>query len=486
MNSPALARLLDHAADTVAGVRGGRSLTDLLPRVPEVMRPGVQALAFHALRRLGGAQEVRARLAPKTPPPAVDALLLTALALLWPEGPGAAGQPAEPPPYAEHTLVDQAVAAARQRTPAAAAFVNAVLRRFLRERDACVEAARHTPLGEYNHPAWWIERLRQDWPRHWAALLHEANRRPPMTLRVNARRGSARAYIERLAQHGIVAHLLPPPAGWPAGLDSHAVQLAEPRAVTQLPGFADGEASVQDAAAQLAAPLLIGGGAAAREGAAPLPRLPAGARVLDACAAPGGKTAHLLELADLDLLALDVDAQRLARVQANLKRLKLPAAGGAAGAPGASVRVAAGDARRPAEWWDGRPFDAILLDAPCTASGIVRRHPDVRWLRRPADIDALAQVQAQLLAALWPLLAPGGRLLYATCSIFKAEGERQIDAFLQRLGPAAARLRPESPGHLLPLADNDPAREPGASAMSHPSQKGATSDGFFYALIEKT
>jgi 16S rRNA (cytosine967-C5)-methyltransferase len=473
-----LARLLDHAADAVAGVRAGRSLTDLLPRVPEAMRPGVQALAFHALRRLGAAQEVRARLAPKTPPPAVEALLLTALALLWPEEPSAPGAPGAPPPYPDHTLVDQAVAAARQRTPAAANFVNAVLRRFLREREACAEAARHTPLGAYNHPAWWVERVRQDWPRQWATLLQEANRRPPMTLRVNARRGTARSYVERLAQHGIVGHVLPPPAGWPAGHEFHGVLLAEPRAVSQLPGFADGEVSVQDAAAQIAAPLLLGAGAPAPGGPKPLPPLRRGARVLDACAAPGGKTAHLLELADLELLALDADAQRLARVHEALKRLRLP------GPP--AVRVLAADARRPANWWDGQPFDAILLDAPCTASGIVRRHPDVRWLRRPADIDALAQVQAQLLATLWPLLAPGGRLLYATCSIFKAEGERQIDAFLQRMAPDGARLRPESPGHLLPLTDNVPPGEPGTSATSAAPLKGATSDGFFYALIEKT
>jgi 16S rRNA (cytosine967-C5)-methyltransferase len=269
----------------------------------------------------------------------------------------------------------------------------------------------------------------------------------------------------------------PLPAAWPAGLESHAVLLAQPRAVTQLPGFADGEVSVQDAAAQVAAPLLLGGGTGT-PGAPPLPRLRRGARVLDACAAPGGKTAHLLELADLELLALDVDAQRLGRVHENLRRLQL------AGAPG--LQVLAGDASRPAAWWDGRPFDAILLDAPCTASGIVRRHPDVRWLRRPADVEALAQVQARMLAALWPLLAPGGRLLYATCSIFKAEGSQQIDAFLQRLGPAAARLRPESPGHLLPLIDNVSAREPAVPATSAPSASAPTSDGFFYALIEKT
>jgi len=481
VNAPALARLLDHAADAVVAVRGGRSLTDVLPRVPEGLRPGVQALAFHALRRLGGAQEVRARLAPKTPPPAVEALLLTALALLWPDGAAQGGVPrpgAADRPYPDHTLVDQAVAAARQRTPAAAAFVNAVLRRFVREREACVEAASHTPLGAYNHPAWWVERLRRDWPAQWQGLLAEANRHPPMTLRVNARRSTARGYVERLAQHGIVAAVCDSPltgaaraalaastAG--AGLPQHVVQLAQPRNVSQLPGFAEGEVSVQDAAAQRAAPLLL------------WPPLRPGARVLDACAAPGGKTAQLLELADIELLALDVDAQRLARVHDNLKRLRLPTAP-------ASVRVVAGDARQPAAWWDGQPFDAILLDAPCTASGIVRRHPDVRWLRRPADIDALAAVQAQMLEALWPLLAPGGRLLYATCSIFKAEGQQPIDAFLQRMGPAAARLRPDSPGHLLPLTDNEAAGETGAQPASDTSPKGATSDGFFYALIEKT
>jgi 16S rRNA (cytosine967-C5)-methyltransferase len=189
-----------------------------------------------------------------------------------------------------------------------------------------------------------------------------------------------------------------------------------------------------------------------------------GDQVLDACAAPGGKTAHLLELADLDVLALDVDPLRLARVQENLNRLRLTAT------------LRAGDARQPAAWWDGRPFDAILLDAPCTASGIVRRHPDVRWLRRADDVQALAQVQAQMLDALWPLLAPGGRLLYATCSIFRAEGQQQIDAFLQRCRAGTAWLAPESPGHLLPLADNAPQ---GARAVAH-------QDGFYYALIEKT
>jgi len=444
--SPPLARLLEHTADVVQSVRGGRSLAELLPALPPALRPGVQALAFDVLRHLGGALEVRSRLAARAPPPAVDALLVSALALLWPS--------TRPAPYADHTLVDQAVAAARARAPAAAGFVNAVLRRFVRERDALVAAASHAPAAAYHHPLWWIERLRHDWPRHWQTLLRAANERPPMTLRVNRRRRDARDYVAHLAALGIAAEVLPDPA-----LLGQAVVLAEPRPVQRLPGFAEGEVSVQDAAAQRAAPLLLG-----LESAADAPLLAPGARVLDACAAPGGKTAHLLELAGLDLWALDVDAQRLARVHDNLQRLQLRA----------TLKV--GDARRPAGWWDGRTFDAILLDAPCTASGIVRRHPDVRWLRRADDVHRLAQVQAQLLDALWPLLASGGRLLYATCSIFRTEGECTIDAFLQRLAPGAARLDPRSPGHLLPLADN----------AQQKARAGPAPDGFYYALIEKT
>ncbi len=409
----------------VQGVLAGRSLTDLLATVPAPARAGTQALSFETLRRLGGALAVQALVAPKAPPREVSALLLTAVALLWPR---------QTPLYADHTLVDQAVHAARQRTPAASGFINAVLRRFLREREALMAAAERTPAGAFNHPPWWIDRMKQDWPAQWQALLAEANRHPPMTLRVNARRTTAAAYAQRAAGRVI---------------GEHAVVLDAPLPVHELPGFADGDVSVQDAAAQRAAPLLIGAG------------LRQDARVLDACAAPGGKTAHLLELADLDVLALDSDAQRLTRVQETLDRLHLQAT------------LRAGDARHPTAWWDGGAFDAILLDAPCSASGIVRRHPDIRWLRRPQDIVALAHLQAEMLGALWPLLAPGGRLLYATCSVFKAEGQAQIDAFLQRLGPTEARLDPASPGHLLPLPDN------GSVGPVPPA------DGFFYALLHK-
>jgi 16S rRNA (cytosine967-C5)-methyltransferase len=460
-HGPALARLLDATADAVLAVRGGRSLTDVLARVPAELRPGVQALSFHALRWLGSAQVLREQLAPKPPPPPVDALLLVALALLWPTG-----VHDSPPPYAEHTLVDQAVAAMRQRAPAAANFANAVLRRFLRERDALVAAVKHAPLGAFNHPLWWIERLKQDWPGHWQALLQGANHKPPMTLRVNARRGTGAAYVQRLAALGRGARLLDDPPGIELGR-GQTVVLDEPCPVTALHGFAEGEVSVQDAAAQRAAPLLL-----APPGAAPLP---AGARVLDACAAPGGKTAHLLELAELDVLALDSDPVRLARVQDTLNRLQLKA-------ERSKVELRAGDARQPRGWWDGRPFDAILLDAPCTASGIVRRHPDVRWLRRADDVHALAQVQAEILDALWPLLKPGGRLLYATCSVFRAEGSRQIDAFMQRPRPGSPRRDDASPGHLLPTPDNAPQ---GVSGRA-PAPKQAPQDGFFYELIHKT
>ncbi|OYU98876.1 MAG: 16S rRNA (cytosine(967)-C(5))-methyltransferase [Burkholderiales bacterium PBB5] len=431
--APSLHRLLLQAADAVAAVRAGKSLTDVLARCPAELRAGTQALSFQALRQLGGAECARAVMAPKPPPPAVDALLVTALALLWPPAPG------DTAPYADHTLVDQAVDAVRQRAPAAAGFVNAVLRRFLRERAAIVDQAQRQPLGAYNHPDWWIERVRRAWPSQWQALLATANRHPPMVLRANARRHTATSYVQRLAAVGIAA----------TALDGQAVLLAQPVPVTQLPGFADGEVSVQDLSAQRAAPLLLGQGAQ---------RLPDGARVLDACAAPGGKTAHLLELATLDVTALDADAQRLQRVRQTLDRLGLQAT------------LTAADARDTAAWWDGRPFDAILLDAPCTASGIVRRHPDVRWLRRPDDVAALARTQAQLLDALWPLLKPGGRLLYATCSIFQDEGQRQIDAFLQRPRSPMPRLDPASPGHLTGVPDN-------------PQQPSALGDGFFYALL---
>ncbi|HET7865998.1 MAG TPA: 16S rRNA (cytosine(967)-C(5))-methyltransferase RsmB [Burkholderiaceae bacterium] len=426
-----LEQLLHQASTVLAAVRAGRSLDDALLAVPAQARAATQALSFHALRWLGSAQVVRARLAPRTPAPPVDALVCVALALLW---------PASEPPYAAHTLVDQAVACANRWLPKSAGFVNAVLRRFLRERETLVSSILDQDLvARHNHPRWWIDTVRSEWPQHWQAILAVANQRPPMTLRVNARHGTVSDYLPRLAEAGLSAR----------ALGTQAVALDQPCPVGDLPGFEQGDVSVQDASAQLAAPLLLGEGGE---------RLPAGARVLDACAAPGGKTAHLLELADLELWALDRDPARLERVAQTLQRLG-----------GLRAHLLAADAAEPAAWWDGRPFDAVLLDAPCTASGIVRRHPDIRWLRRPQDTTALAQAQRRLLDALWPLVKPGGRLVYATCSVFKAEGERQIEAFLQRQ-PGA--IRRAAPGHVLPL-DN-------------PADRAAVvPDGFFYARLDQ-
>ncbi|TDP72820.1 16S rRNA (cytosine(967)-C(5))-methyltransferase RsmB [Roseateles toxinivorans] len=441
--SQPLSQLLSRTADAVQAVREGRSLTDVLARCPAELRGGTQALSFHVLRWMGSAQAAAKLMVPKNPPPAVDALLTTGIALLW---------PVKDPPYPDHTLVDQAVTAARKRTPANAAFVNAVLRRFLREREALVAAAQRDPQGAFNHPPWWIERVRKDWPQQWQAVLQASNEHPPMTLRVNARHGTAEAYVARLAERGIAARLL-------GSLAPQAVVLARAVPVTQLPGFAEGEVSVQDAAAQLAAPLVVGRNLPPEAGAP----LAAGARVLDACAAPGGKTAHLLELADLDLQALDSDPTRLTRVKDTLDRIRQ------------NAQLSAADARHPATWWDGKPYDAILLDAPCSASGIVRRHPDVRWLRRNSDIGNLVRTQSELLEALWPLLKPGGRLVYATCSLFRDEGQAQVDAFLQRHGDAKSVQSLPFTGHLLPLPEN-----PGMAAGP------AAYDGFFYALLVKT
>jgi 16S rRNA (cytosine967-C5)-methyltransferase len=447
--SAPLSLILGPCADAVAAVRAGRSPGDALTQCPQPLRSAAQALSFTVLRHLGAALTLRERLVKKPPPPVQDALLLTALALLWPQG--------EDSPYPAHTLVNQAVQAARQRSKAKAPFpdfLNAVLRRFLREearlRVSLTDLPEQHP-ARTQHPQWWTQTLMKDWPEHWQALLAVNHQRAPMTLRVNTRRGDAvqamTQYQARLQAVGLKAHPVGP----------QALMLETPCPVERLPGFAQGDVSVQDAAAQRAAPLLLFGGP---EGLALRP----GARVLDACAAPGGKTVHLLELADVDVWAIDQDAARLGRVRENLER------------SGVQAKVLAADAASTAVWWDGQPFDAILLDAPCSASGIVRRHPDVRWLRRETDIAQLAVQQARLLDALWPLLAPGGRLLYCTCSVFKAEGEDQVAAFLQRLGSNNRAIRLSAPGHLLPSAELPESASPGGLVAE---------DGFFYALLQK-
>jgi len=391
----------------------------------------VQELAYGALRHWGTLDALVRGLAKKPfSDPALSCLVAVALYQL---------EHTRAPPFA---VVDHAVnAAAALARPAAKSLVNALLRRYLRERDALNAAVTADPVARYSYPGWWIDRIRREYPDDWEAVLGAGNQRPPLVLRVNRRHATRDALLAAFAAAGIAAN----PAGEEGVLVDH------PRPVPQLPGYAEGAFSVQDLGAQVAAPLLDAKG---------------GMRVLDACAAPGGKTTHVLELADVELVALDDDESRLPRVRENLARLRLD---------GPRVRVVAGDAAVAASWWDGRPFDRILADVPCTASGVVRRHPDGKWLRRETDIAGFVRRQTRLLDALWGCLAPGGRMLYATCSLFRAENEAQIDAFLGRRSdalretltfPAGAAHRG---GQLLPSL-------PGASHNQ---------DGFFYALLRK-
>ena len=448
LNQVPLWRQLQAAASVLMAVRQGRSLTVALEEVETGLRPGVQALSFHVLRWLGRAEALRQQLAIRPPPPEADALLCVALALIWKGMPALASAPGNSGPlYTDYTLVDQAVEAAKRSelTRHQASFINGCLRRFLREPDALVLRTDKNPQAVWNHPQWWIDRLRRDHPEHWQAILQANNIRPALILRINERKTTQAGYLRALDAINIIAY----------PIQEQGVVLASAQAVPSLPGYAEGLFSVQDAAAQRAAPLLLNALAVASGSAAPL-------RILDACAAPGGKTAHLLELADCEVTALDVDAKRCERMAQNLQRLGLRA------------QIVVGDAAQPASWWDGELFDGILLDAPCTASGIVRRHPDVRWLRRPGDVAQLAGIQSQLLKTLWPLLKPGGRLVYCTCSVFRAEGEAQIQTFLAHHTDAG--LMP-SPGHLLPQIS--------ASSPVFPDNLAGEHDGFYYAVLEK-
>ena len=336
------------------------------------------------------------------------------------------------------------VEAARMlRQPKFASLINAVLRNFRRKDIASKAPA--TEATRFAHPAWFVERLKSDWPEDWAAILEAGNERAPMWLRVNETKNSTQEYLNALK--GVCDNP-------PTTLDAvpTAVRLAEPLSVDELPGFHDGHVSVQDAAAQLAAPWLDLNGAQS---------------ILDACAAPGGKTGHLLESAapGAALTAIDIDQTRLDRVQENLGRL------------GADATLLAVDASKPKEWWNGKPFDRVLLDAPCTASGVIRRHPDIKLLRRDDDIAALAGLQAELLQALWPLLAPGGKLLYVTCSVLSAENERQIAGFLQQNQDAEALK-------VLPNNNIRALMREGASGFQVlPGTRGL--DGFYFACLYK-
>jgi 16S rRNA (cytosine967-C5)-methyltransferase len=430
---PSLAEAFVAAAEAVGRVSGGESLNtalaDLKRRAStQTLAAAAQDLCYNALRSYGVVDVVLERLLqkPLTDSP-VRGLLLAALAELAAR------------PKSAHAVVHQAVdAAAMLGYSRAKGLVNAVMRNFQRRMPELLSEIEATESGRYRHSQWWIDELRLAYPHEWESVLLESNRHPPMVLRVNRRRLSAKAYLEKLDRAGIPARAL--------GQD--AVLLEKPCRVERLPGFAAGEVSVQDAGAQRAAPLLD-----VREGM----------RVLDACAAPGGKTGHLLELADCELVAVDADGARAQRIAENLSRLKL------------SAKIAVGDCRKPELFWEERPFDRILLDAPCSGSGVVRRHPDIKWLRRKTDAPAFCRVQAELLEALWPVLAPDGKLLYATCSVFPEENGAQIEGFLVR-HPEAERL--PLPG--LAQSDNEPAVPFEGQIL--PS---AHSDGFFYALLGK-
>lgn len=423
------------AAQAVARVLAGSNLTEALAQLwreqaalPATTRGAVQDLAYSCLRAYGRhTRLLQTLLSRPLVEPLPQAILLVALARL------------ENRPQEAHTIVNQAVEAVGSvKKGAFRNLVNAVLRNFLRQRDALLTDLEQQREALWQHPAWWQDRLRRDWPDHWQAVLAAGNSHPPMTLRVNRRHHSPEAYLSSLAQAGIPARQL----------GGGALLLERPVPVERLPHFfasPEGEpawVSVQDAGAQQAARLLD---------------VEDGMRVLDACAAPGGKTAHLLELAPLVLTAIDADAGRLKKVVDNLQRLGLQA------------KTLAADCRELSAWWDGIPFERILADVPCSATGVVRRHPDIKWLRREADIAGFAATQVGILEALWLTLAVGGKMLYATCSVFQEENEMQVAAFAARHADCL-RL---------------PTGNAGDAALGWQLLPNQEHDGFFYALLQK-
>jgi 16S rRNA (cytosine967-C5)-methyltransferase len=439
------------AARVVAAVADdGRSFEDAFERAPlaESLRSSVRAVALGSLRWYLQLQPRVSRLLQgRALAPALQALLLVALHQLE--------HSRNPPPATVSSAVD---AARRLRQPRAAPMINALLRRYLRERGE-PHAHAHDPASGTGpgdsagtdepastaHPAWLLAALKAAYPDHWRAIVMADNQHPPMTLRVDRTRIDPEAYLRQLQQHGMGGRRI----HWAAG----AIVLEAPVAVMQLPGFDQGLVSVQDAGAQLAATLL---------------QPSAGMRVLDACAAPGGKTGALLEAAGeaIELTALDIDPERLERVAQNLKRLRRTAS------------LVAADLRTNLDWWNGTPFDRILLDAPCSGTGVIRRHPDIRLLRRASDIAGFAATQRQLLRQCLALLRPGGRLLYSTCSLLPPENDAVVEAVLAAV-PGARSLTPDS-------ADLNPpwlVQKRGVQLL--PGDQ-APSDGFYYACLTVT
>ena len=429
------------SAEVVGQVLAGKNLDRVLESVQARLhgltsneRAAVHSISFDTLRHYG---LLSAQLDLLLSKPVSDApvrhLLLVALSQL------------QFSKAAAHAIVDHAVSATEQVGFARARpLVNAVLRNFLRAPDKYRREQLELDTAKYDFPRWWIDLARKEYPQAWEGILLSARERPPMWLRVNARRTTVSEYLQRLSEHGMMGR---------AG-SSQAVLLEKPVPVHELPGFKEGVVSVQDEGAQHAARLL-----AAENGM----------RVLDACAAPGGKTGHLLEQASIELLALDSDKRRLARVADNLDRL------------GLAATLRAADASQPDTWWDGKPFDRILLDVPCSGSGVARRHPDIKWIRREADLYAFARLQTRLLNALWNCLGNGGRLLYATCSIFQMENRHIVEQFIRKT-PNARQLQ------LQPQLPQATGRGDAMTAQFLDGQllPDHVHDGFYYALLEKT
>lgn len=424
-----LSEAITISAQAIGEVMLGRSLTELLDELDAHERPIVQSLTFDALRKWVRSHELIKQFIPKPPPTEVEHLLSVAIALFLLGSADGKG-------YAAHTIVDQAVKACGEyeQTMYAKGLVNAVLRKV----NLLIQAEAEKPYPPdpvpMYFPPWWRASLKRNYSKQWQAMLIQQAQRAPLILRVNARQYTRQEYQTLLEEIGIVAEPINSVAGITLG---SALILREPVPVSDLPGFYSGAVSVQDAGAQIAAILLN-----------PKPS----DRVLDACAAPGGKTAHLLELAECEMIALELDGQRLGKIGGNLERLRLQSD---------AVKVVRGDASK-ASWWDGKPFDKILLDAPCSASGIVSRHPDIPFLRRESDIKALQQRQRAILTQAWKMLKAGGELLYVTCSVFPEEGEEQAIWFVAEHADA---LRLSAPGQILPTDTND---------------------GFYYALFKKS
>lgn len=416
------------AAGIVKRVMGGynldRALSESLAANPEFtpqQKGALQDLSYGTVRYHARLEHMLAQLLEKAPrDKQVVPLLLVAMYQLEYSKAGA------------HVVVDQAVKAAKKLKAPVSGLVNAVLRNFLRRTELLHKAADLEPGTRYSYPDWWIHEISRQYEDQSDSILTAGNSRPPMTLRVNERYVTTRDYLSLLEQAEIKSQQV----------SSEGLILTNPVSVDRLPKFSEGWASVQDAGAQCAAHILD---------------IKDGMRVLDVCAAPGGKAVHMLELADIDLTAIDKDEFRLNRVRQNLGRGKLKA------------EVLCGDASQPSVWWDGSPFQRILADVPCSASGVVRRHPDIKWLRRQADIAEFAEQQGRILSAIWPLLAPGGKLLYATCSIFRQENQDVVDRFLTEHEDACQEVvtlpfTNDPPGQLLPCEQHD---------------------GFFYALLRK-